>query len=158
MVSHIRVTDHFLSFKVSLSFYKTLSTRQIGINLFLLFIHDMHYTSTICTYIQPLIVCTTSGIAFLSQIDGIVALGESNGRLDQIIANINTLYKMEELLEIPVYLLSADSLTWVLKPGRHVITIASDLVAKSTWCSLVPVGQAATSVTTTGLKWNLSKY
>lgn len=84
----------------------------------------------------------------------VVVFHDSSGRLDQVMANLNTLYKMQKDT-CNVYLLSGDSITWLLRPGKHTIQVPLDLVSNQRWCSLMPVGSAAHNVTTTGLKWNL---
>jgi thiamine pyrophosphokinase len=93
------------------------------------------------------------------QLDGVIAVCETSGRLDQILANLNTLYMAKDILgNIPVYQLAKDSLTWLLLPGSHRINVGDMLVRTGGgWCSLVPLGAQVEHVTTTGLKWNLSK-
>nr|CAD7431066.1 unnamed protein product [Timema monikensis] len=89
-------------------------------------------------------------------VDGVVALCDTSGRFDQIVANINTLYKAEGILgSLPVYQLAQDSLTWVLTPGIHAISVPDILRRHQCWCSLVPFGSRAKYVTTKGLKWDL---
>ncbi|XP_046991549.1 thiamin pyrophosphokinase 1 [Schistocerca americana] len=91
------------------------------------------------------------------KVDALVAVVQSAGRMDHIFANINTLFKMTHVEgAMPVYLLSSDSLTWLLRPGSHEISLPPDLVAEKVWCGLIPIGGKANSVTTTGLKWNLN--
>lgn len=91
------------------------------------------------------------------QLDGIIAVCETAGRLDQILANLNTLYKAKDILgNIPVYQLARDSLTWLLRPGSHQIDVGDAVVKKHGWCSLIPLGARVDHVTTTGLKWNLN--
>lgn len=85
----------------------------------------------------------------------VLALCESSGRLDQIMANINTLFLAETILPgTGVFLRSSNSLSWLLPPGEHTIDIPQRLVTEQIWCSLVPIGQAC-RCTTEGLKWNL---
>lgn len=85
-------------------------------------------------------------------------LVDSSGRLDQIIANINTLFRSHEIMSnVRIFLLSSNSLTWLLNKGEHVIHIPSCLRENEEWCALLPIGSSCI-VTTTGLKWNLSEY
>ncbi len=91
-----------------------------------------------------------------TKLDFFVSICESSGRFDHILANINTLFKNHQKspeLSRPVYILSSDSLTWLLPPGKSTIHIPENL--RKYWCSLVPIGSRST-VTTTGLKWNLN--
>ncbi|GLH03139.1 CLUMA_CG005329, isoform A [Gryllus bimaculatus] len=89
------------------------------------------------------------------KIDAVIAVVETSGRLDQIIGNINSLYKAESILgDVPVFLHGRNSLTWRLGEGFHEISIPLPVISSNKWCSLVPFGSPA-RVTTTGLKWNL---
>lgn len=54
----------------------------------------------------------------------------------------------------PVFILSANSLSWLLSKGHHQIHIPENV--KKLWCSLVPF--ESTKVTTTGLRWNLTNH
>nr|NP_001262483.1 uncharacterized protein Dmel_CG14721, isoform B [Drosophila melanogaster]AGB95865.1 uncharacterized protein Dmel_CG14721, isoform B [Drosophila melanogaster] len=88
------------------------------------------------------------------KIQDVVVFHDTSGRLDQVMANLNTLYKSQKD-NCNVFLLSGDSVTWLLRPGKHTIQVPVDLVTSQRWCSLMPVGSSAHNVTTTGLKWNL---
>ncbi|XP_045469029.1 thiamin pyrophosphokinase 1-like isoform X2 [Harmonia axyridis] len=91
------------------------------------------------------------------EIDKIYVLTEIAGRLDHLMANINTLYRSESILpNTSVFLLCSDSFSWLLKPGTYKISIPEILRENKNWCSLVPIGSPAV-VTTSGLKWNLDK-
>jgi len=87
----------------------------------------------------------------------VIAICENTGRLDHILCNLNTLHQSSELLtdEIPLYLLTSSSITWVLNAGRHKIHIDPEQVADQ-HCGLIPFGGSA-YVTTTGLKWDMGK-
>lgn len=91
------------------------------------------------------------------RIPHVLVLCDLSGRFDQTISNINTLYKAQNLLtESNVYLLSASSLTWLLKPGiEHRIRIPMNLREEKRCCGLLPIGGKC-RVKTQGLKWNLS--
>lgn len=87
-----------------------------------------------------------------------LVFAETSGRFDQILANINTMFKAKEIIpHADVMLLSSNSLTWILNEGViHKINIPKKLLDKKEWCALIPVGRPCV-VTSTGLKWNLSK-
>jgi thiamine pyrophosphokinase len=84
-----------------------------------------------------------------------VALVETAGRLDHILANLNALFRARSILQAPVYQLANNSISWLLSPGIHAITVPESLAKGH--CSLVPIGEPCTRVLTTGLKWNLGK-
>lgn len=88
----------------------------------------------------------------------VVVLCETSGRMDQILANINTLFKNQQQPpqwnQLPAFILSANSLSWLLSEGRHTIDIPETV--KNFWCALVPF--EPTTVTTAGLKWNLQDH
>lgn len=86
----------------------------------------------------------------------VVVVSQTSGRLDQIMANINTLHRSKQLTSANrILLLSDNSLSFLLDPGKHVINIPTPLVAKQDWCAIIPFKEA-TMVRTTGLKWNLN--
>lgn len=89
-------------------------------------------------------------------ITAVVAVAENSGRLDQVLSNINTLYQTETIFNpYPVrnYIISGDSLTWLLRPGSHRIYIPDNICKKGIPCGLLPLSKCV--VTTSGLKWNL---
>lgn len=85
----------------------------------------------------------------------VLVICETSGRLDQIMANINTLFKSRNILssDCEIMLLSSNSLSFLLAPGSHIIHIPQNIVASKYWCGLIPFTK--TLVTTKGLKWNL---
>ncbi|XP_001602529.2 thiamin pyrophosphokinase 1 isoform X2 [Nasonia vitripennis] len=91
-------------------------------------------------------------------LDGIIVLAETSGRFDHIVANINTLYKTKNIVDpqTEIIQLASNSLTWLLKAGRHKILIPDKLVVQKCWCALVPFGNSSSRVSTTGLRWNLN--
>ncbi|XP_053604224.1 thiamin pyrophosphokinase 1 isoform X2 [Plodia interpunctella] len=94
------------------------------------------------------------------QISHVIAVAQNSGRLDHTLGNIQTLFLVKEknilCPEANVYIMSDDSISWLLYPGDHIISIPEVVRQhKRAWCSLVPVGEACLSVTSSGLKWNL---
>ena len=91
----------------------------------------------------------------LGKVEAVVAFVETSGRLDQVMANIQTLFLAKKSLTWPVYLVSSCSVSWVLEEGQHRIECGG-MVGEDSHCGLIPMdGQAI--VTTGGLKWNLSR-
>lgn len=93
------------------------------------------------------------------KIESVVTLVDTGGRIDHIMANINTMCHALELLppNSNVYGLCSKSMSWLLTPGvEHIIEVPASLVQQQRWCSFVPIG-GASRVTTTGLKWNLGE-
>ncbi|XP_075230646.1 thiamine pyrophosphokinase 1-like isoform X2 [Lycorma delicatula] len=90
------------------------------------------------------------------EINTIIAVVENSGRLDQTLANLNTHFMIDSIFmkDVNLYSLASDSLTWLLKPGKHSICIPERLRASMLWCSLMPVGGPA-NVTTSGLYYNM---
>lgn len=87
--------------------------------------------------------------------DSILVFGYNCGRFDQIIATINTLFTASSILPtVPIYLVHATSVSFLLQPGSHEIAIDQRLTGQP--CGLIPIGHPAYEVTTSGLKWNLS--
>ena len=89
------------------------------------------------------------------QVDAVIAVCENSGRLDHIMANLNTLTRAPTILAVPLYQLTVNSLTWVLSAGRHKIHVNERCIGQ--WCGLIPLGQPA-FVSTSGLKWNLGNF
>lgn len=87
--------------------------------------------------------------------NSILVICETSGRLDQIMANINTLFKSKNILKssCEVMLFSSNSLSFLLSPGSHIIHIPHKIVASKYWCGLIPFTKSI--VSTEGLKWNL---
>ena len=90
----------------------------------------------------------------LEKVEAIVAFVETSGRLDQVMANIQTLFLAKKFTTLPVYLISSASMSWLLGEGKHRIE-SGGVVEPDDHCGLIPLAGAA-KVSTTGLKWNLT--
>ena len=102
----------------------------------------------------------------LDNVEAVFAFVESSGRLDQIMANIQTLFLAQDLLHsrpvtsdvsapVPVFQLSSSTLSWLLAPGHHKI-VTRECVSARSHCGLIPLDGRAV-VSSSGLKWNLDQ-
>lgn len=85
------------------------------------------------------------------QIENVLIFTDFSGRIDHTISQINTLFKMK--LD-KLYLLSNNTLAWLLLPGKHRISVPQRFVEEQIWCAHIPIGSSC-CVTTRGLKWDL---
>lgn len=88
------------------------------------------------------------------EFDAIVVYPAMGGRLDQMLSNINTLYQVQSLTQIPCYLMSDIDITFLVNKGETVVEVGNENKKKFS-CGLVPIGCAAEKVTTNGLLYNL---
>jgi thiamine pyrophosphokinase len=111
--------------------------------------------------------------AFLNEIDDgecngcidIVVLGGLGGRVDQGISTLHHLYKFQKKEGYPhgkMYLLSSECITFLLKPGIHVIEAKvprmKELGVKlGNNVGILPLNGPA-EITTDGLKWNVRDW
>jgi len=103
----------------------------------------------------------TKGLQLISEnlpsstVRSVVVFGYNCGRFDQIIACIQSLFKARSFMaSTDIYLVHASSVSFLLEPGKHKISVDTRLTGLP--CGLIPVGQPAERVSTSGLKWNLS--
>jgi len=114
---------------------------------------DQDYTDfTKCLYQLDIEAKTNNSLA---DIESIFAFVESSGRLDQIMANIQTLFLAPGIVKWPVMLMSSNTLSWILPPGQHQI-MTGKRVSDDSHCGIIPLDGKAI-LTTSGLKWNLKQ-
>ncbi|KAJ8521126.1 hypothetical protein ONZ45_g2172 [Pleurotus djamor] len=83
----------------------------------------------------------------------LIILGGLSGRLDQTIHTMSYMHKLRKQRD-HVYVVTDDSVGWVLDSGEHTIDVDHDVLGPT--CGLLPVGIEGTVLSTKGLRWNLS--
>uniref|UniRef100_A0A914WP20 Thiamine pyrophosphokinase n=1 Tax=Plectus sambesii TaxID=2011161 RepID=A0A914WP20_9BILA len=86
-------------------------------------------------------------------VDRIVALGGLSGRFDHTLASLQSLFLLKNESALPIFLADSNNLVTLLPEGTTQLEI--DLTKCSGMCGLVPIGQPARRVKTSGLQWNL---
>ncbi|CAH0605526.1 unnamed protein product [Chrysodeixis includens] len=117
---------------------------------------DQNHTDFTKALMEVLIHSNLIGV----ELDSAIAFAQNSGRIDQVLGNIQTLFLARDKLlmtpTIKVYLISDESISWILSPGDHIIPVSEETrKAKRVWCSLVPIGEPCKKISSTGLKWNL---
>mmetsp|Transcript_4602 Transcript_4602/g.7777 ORF Transcript_4602/g.7777 Transcript_4602/m.7777 type:complete len:279 (-) Transcript_4602:246-1082(-) len=82
----------------------------------------------------------------------VVVFGAFGGRLDQMMANINMVYRYRSFERF--LLLSEHSLAFLLPPGRNIIE--PNLNVENGSCGLIPLGGRCDHISSSGLRWNLN--
>jgi thiamine pyrophosphokinase len=91
------------------------------------------------------------------QVEEVYVIADTSGRIDQILANINTLCKAVRILKkVKVYQVASNSITWLLQDGTHTIHVPPSLRQSREWCALIPL-KSPTYASSSGLKWNLDQ-
>jgi len=91
----------------------------------------------------------------------IVALGGLGGRVDQGLSQVHHLYLFQpgpDYAQGKLYLVSGQSLTFLLKPGRHSIRVregGDDVFGKHV--GILPIG-GTSYITTKGLEWDVENW
>jgi len=90
----------------------------------------------------------------VEKLQAVVAFIEAGGRVDHLMGNFQTLALASDLAPSlpPVFLCSSNSISWLLRPGKHAIVVPSPVPEH---CGLIPMDGKAL-VSTSGLKWNLT--
>ena len=97
------------------------------------------------------------------QLEAVYAYTEYGGRLDQIFGVFHALFHATQIEGLPpVFLISPNSIDWVLAPGKHIIDLTSEPNSdlkelEKSHCGIIPLGEPCNNVITSGLKWNLSR-
>nr|ATU82997.1 secreted hypothetical protein [Pristhesancus plagipennis] len=96
---------------------------------------------------------------YAKQLDSLIAVIDNADRLDHTFSNLNTLYRVRQSIfpetNTTAFILSSVSLTWMLEPGQHSVSIPNYLSKQQVWCGILPFKPVKNHITTTGLKWNL---
>ena len=88
-----------------------------------------------------------------TEISSMCAHVSFDGRFDHILANVNTLFIAKKLIDVPLYLVSEDSVAFLVDKGK--CSVSSSRVG--VWCGLIPINGPCHSVTTSGLKYNVDQ-
>ena len=88
-------------------------------------------------------------------VGGILVVCPLYGRVDHVISQLNTAYGYSKLPDSvhPLFLLSQESLSWILPPGEHEIDVS---LCRTTTCGYVPIFGPVSGITTSGLKYDVA--
>jgi thiamine pyrophosphokinase len=89
-----------------------------------------------------------------AQISKIYCFCDFGGRVDHAVSNLSTLYQ-DCLKNVQTYIVSSESITFLLNSGENFIYIAKENESKcGKYCGFFPLGEPSL-VTTKGLKWEI---
>ncbi|KAK3323234.1 thiamine pyrophosphokinase [Cercophora scortea] len=129
-------------------------------------VHDQdQYSTDFGKAVQHIRSASTSSTSSNAAVD-IVALGGLGGRVDQGLSQLHHLYLFQadaSYAEGRMYLFSGESLTFLLKPGRHRIRVREegdggeeeDVFGK--YVGILPV-KGPSVITTRGLEWDVQDW
>jgi len=83
----------------------------------------------------------------------LIILGGLSGRLDQTVHTLSFLHKLRRGSR-RIFAITDDSIAWILNEGEHRIHINHAVLGQT--CGLLPLGIDSTTLSTTGLRWNLT--
>jgi len=87
-------------------------------------------------------------------IQEIYVFGDHSGRLDHALANLHALYALPNAVR--TFMVSAESVTFLLRPGLNVIYVGEKTRQEEEYCGLFALGRQAV-VSTQGLRYNMQK-
>ncbi|CAG8450004.1 3269_t:CDS:2 [Ambispora leptoticha] len=87
----------------------------------------------------------------------IIGYGALGGRFDHAMASIHVLHQhaKEKKQQQRIYLLTDYDVTMLLDEGKHTIFCDPSILGPN--CGILPIGISQAVITTTGLKWDLTK-
>ncbi|KAG9416234.1 cAMP-dependent protein kinase subunit [Aphanomyces cochlioides] len=85
----------------------------------------------------------------------VLVVGAMGGRFDQEMQNINALFQWSSIFDRMTLVSDSTSAT-LLVPGKH--SIRPNFTVEGRTCGLIPIGGPCKSLTTNGLKWNLTNH
>jgi thiamine pyrophosphokinase len=91
-----------------------------------------------------------------SGVNQIYCLGTFSGRFDHALANLHTLSSIANDTSKSIYIVSEESITFLLSEGKNVIDLNDAPQVLGKYCGFFPL-LGPTIVRTSGFKWNLDK-
>ncbi|CAN6625713.1 thiamine pyrophosphokinase [Trichomonascus vanleenenianus] len=89
------------------------------------------------------------------EIKDLLVLGAMGGRVDQSFSSIHQLFLLQPALERPVYLLSDESVTFLLEKGTSLIRTPLKHLGKT--CGILPIVGTA-HITIRGMEWDVTDW
>lgn len=110
----------------------------------------------------PDVAEAVSHIQFPEEPCDIVAVGGLGGRIDQGLSQLHHLCLFQadqDYRDGRMYLVSSENLTFLLKPGRHIIHVREDMVEEmfGKHVGIIPI-KGSSVITTKGLQWDVGNW